>query len=71
MKADFVMVGEYAINLEQVTAAHWEKGKLFVHLVGGRFEQFKEQDAKCLWERICTRVGARVGMEAEELVGAV
>jgi hypothetical protein len=55
MKAEFILVGDYAINVEQVTAAHWENGKLFVHLVGGRFEKFEGDEGQRLWDRMKTR----------------
>ena len=55
MNSEFVTVGDYALNLEQLTSVHWEKGKLFVHLAGGRFEKFEGDDAQRLWQRIKAR----------------
>lgn len=46
---DLVKVGESIINVDAVAGCHWEKEKLFVHFVGGRFESLKGQSADGLW----------------------
>jgi hypothetical protein len=44
-----IKVGRQVLNVDAVASAHWEKDKLFVHLVGGRFIQFKGVEAEAVW----------------------
>ncbi len=40
------------VNVAGVAAAHWEHDKLFVHYIGGRFQQFSGDQAVRIWEAI-------------------
>jgi hypothetical protein len=42
-------------NLDALAGCHWEKDKLFVHFIGGRFEQLVGDKADLLWEAIVGR----------------
>lgn len=52
MNESVIRVGRQVLNLQAVTAAHWDKGKLFVYLSGGRFTSFESDDAKLVWEAL-------------------
>ncbi len=40
------------VNVAGVAAAHWERDKLFVHYIGGRFQQFSGDQAIRIWQAI-------------------
>lgn len=48
MNAPLVKVGTAIINLDAIAATHWDNGKLFVYLIGGRFVQVYGEPAKRL-----------------------
>lgn len=47
-----VRVGHAVLDLSQVASAHWEGSSLFVYLAGGRFRQFKGDEANHFWQAI-------------------
>jgi hypothetical protein len=47
--SQFVKVAGHLVNVQAIASAHWEKTKLFVHLVGGRFLSFTGADAVSAW----------------------
>ncbi len=52
MTSQLVKVGQHMLNLAAVAAAHWEGSTLYVHLTGGRFVSFKDDDAQLVWSAI-------------------
>lgn len=48
MSGNRVLVGQTMLDLAAVMSSHWEDDRLFVYLDGGRFLQFKGDEAKLL-----------------------
>ncbi len=44
-----IKVGRQVLNVDAIASAHWEKNKLLVHLLGGRFIQFRGEEAEAVW----------------------
>lgn len=61
-----VRVGNHVVNLASISAVHFEREKLFVHLVGGRFFQLSGESAKRLWEAY---LRGALDLSTGELVG--
>ena len=55
-------VGEKVVNLADVSAAHWDDGKLYVYFQGGRFTSFGAEDGRLVWQAIAANsVDLRTG----------
>jgi hypothetical protein len=65
----FVKHTKAVVNLDAIAGAHWEKDKLFVHYIGGRFESFLGDQADRFWKVISGRAFNLVTGEAPAGVG--
>lgn len=54
MESALIEIGQQVVNLAAVAGAKWERDKLFVYLVGGRFLSLQGDEARLLWEAICS-----------------
>ncbi len=64
--SDLIKVGGHMLNLAAVASAHWEKRKLFVHLIGGRFITLTGEPADLAWAELERAACLVVGGESEE-----
>ena len=49
---DVLRVGRKVVRVSAIAAAHWEKDKLIVHFIGGRFITLFGQAAHALWYQL-------------------